>query len=236
MWVWTDGQLVLVVDLVGAPQLGHCPVGPAGPLVRLWTESRQLRDWQIELMNSFFPRYFDELSELIAGVDDNDLDAVVDLLEVVAGSSCKVLLAGNGGSAAVVNHVTVDLVRAAGIRAVNFNESSLVTCFANDYGYDQWVAKSLLAHSDPGDLVILVSSSGESDNIVNAARVAEDLGLSLVVLSGFDPDNRLRSHGDVSLWVDSRFYNHVENSHQVWLLAVVDRFIASRRGESAVDE
>lgn len=217
------------------PQLGHCLVGSAGSLVRLWTESRQLRDWQIELMNSFFPRYFDELSELIAGVDDNDLDAVVDLLEVVAGSSCKVLLAGNGGSAAVVNHVTVDLVT-AGIRAVNFNESSLVTCFANDYGYDQWVAKSLLAHSDPGDLVILVSSSGESDNIVNAARVAEDLGLSLVVLSGFDPDNRLRSHGDVSLWVDSRSYNHVENSHQVWLLAVVDRFIASRRGESAVDE
>jgi len=187
-------------------------------------------------MDSFFSRYFDELSELIAGVDYNDLDAVVDLLWSTDTAGNKVLLAGNGGSAAIVNHVTVDLLKAAGIRALNFNESSLVTCFANDYGYDQWVAESLRVHADPGDLVILLSSSGESENILNAARITKDLGLGLVVLSGFDPDNRLRSHGDVSLWVDSRSYNHVENCHQVWLLAVVDRFIATSRGEPAVDE
>ena len=132
-------------------------------------------------MDSFFSRYFDGLSELIAGVDHNDLDAVVDLLEATDTRGGKVLLAGNGGSAAIVNHVTVDLLKAAGIRALNFNESSLVTCFANDYGYDQWVAESLRLHADPGDLVVLLSSSGESDNIVNAARAAKDLGLSLIV-------------------------------------------------------
>ncbi len=214
----------------------RCPVVDTGPLVRLRIEPRRPRDWRIRRMDSFFSRYFDGLSELIAGVDHNDLDAVVDLLEATDTRGGKVLLAGNGGSAAIVNHVTVDLLKAAGIRALNFNESSLVTCFANDYGYDQWVAESLRLHADPGDLVVLLSSSGESDNIVNAARAAKDLGLSLIVLSGFDSDNRLRSLGDVSLWVDSRSYNHVENSHQVWLLAAVDRLIASRRGESAVDE
>ena len=186
--------------------------------------------------DDFFTTYFSAIAESVETADSGDLERFACIVRAVADQGGKVILVGNGGSAAMASHVAVDLTKAAGIRAVNFNESSLVTCFANDYGYDQWVAKSLLAHSDPGDLVILVSSSGESDNIVNAARVAEDLGLSLVVLSGFDPDNRLRSHGDVSLWVDSRSYNHVENSHQVWLLAVVDRFIASRRGESAVDE
>ncbi len=184
-------------------------------------------------MDSFFPRYFDELAGLVAGVDGDDLEAVVDLLDGVRATGGKVLLAGNGGSAAIVNHVTVDLVKAAGIRAVNFNESSLVTCFANDYGYDRWVAEALRVHADPGDLVVLVSSSGESDNIVNAARAAGDLNLDLVVLTGFDPANRLRSHGAVSLWVDSRTYNHVENVHQAWLLAVVDRFI-DRSGVGSV--
>ena len=184
-------------------------------------------------MDSYFPQYFDELAGLVASVDGDDLEAVVDLLEGVIDRGGKVLLAGNGGSAAIVNHVTVDLVKAAGIRAVNFNESSLVTCFANDYGYERWVAEALRAHADPGDLVVLVSSSGESDNLVNAASAAAEMGLDLVVLSGFAPDNRLRSHGDVSLWVDSRSYNHVENCHQVWLLAAVDRYINRAGGGSA---
>lgn len=176
-------------------------------------------------MDSFFSDYFEDLATLVATASAEDLEAVVDLLDGVVRSGGKVLLAGNGGSAAVVNHVTVDLVKAAGIRAVNFNESSLVTCFANDYGYDRWVAEALRVHGDPGDLVVLVSSSGESDNLVNAAVTATAMDLTLVVLSGFAADNRLRTHGDVSLWADSRSYNHVENVHQAWLLAVVDRYV-----------
>ena len=117
-------------------------------------------------------------------------------------------------------------MEAAGIRAVNFNDPSLITCFGNDFGYDRWVAEALKAHADPGDLVILISSSGESDNILNAATTAEEMGLRQLVLSGFSPANRLRGYGEVSLWVDSTSYNHVENTHQVWLLAVVDYLIA----------
>jgi len=187
-------------------------------------------------MDSFFSPYLDELASLVAGVDTAELEQVVDLLDDVVAGRGKVLLAGNGGSAAIVNHVTVDLVKAAGIRAVNFNESSLLTCFANDYGYERWVAEAIRSHADPGDLVVLVSSSGESDNILNAASMAVDMGLALVVLSGFAPDNKLRSQGDVSLWVDSRSYNHVENCHQVWLLAAVDRYIDRVGLGSVVEE
>lgn len=184
-------------------------------------------------MDTFYSDYFDQLAGLVAGVSSDDLDALVLLLGGVSNSGGKVLLAGNGGSAAIVNHVTVDLVKAAGLRAVNFNESSFITCFANDYGYERWVAEAIRAYADPGDLVVLISSSGESDNIVNAALEAEKLGLGLVVLTGFSFDNQLRGYGDVSLWVDSQSYNHVENVHQIWLLAAVERFIESSGRGSA---
>ncbi len=175
---------------------------------------------------SFFDRYFGELAGLIADVDTTALLAAADLIRDTDREGGKVILVGNGGSAAIAGHLAVDLVKAAGIRAVNFNDPSLITCFSNDYGYDRWVAEALKAHADPGDLVVLISSSGESDNILNAATTAEELGLRQLVLSGFSPVNRLRGHGEVSLWVDSSSYNHVENAHQVWLLAIVDYLIA----------
>ena len=178
------------------------------------------------LMGSFFDKYFGELAGLVADVDTTALLAAADLIRVTDREGGKVILVGNGGSAAIAGHLAVDLVKAAGIRAVNFNDPSLITCFSNDYGYDRWVAEALKAHAYPGDLVILISSSGESDNILNAATTAEELGLRQLVLSGFSPANRLRGHGEVSLWVDSSSYNHVENVHQVWLLAVVDYLIA----------
>ena len=178
------------------------------------------------LMGSFFDRYFGELAGLVAAVETVDLLAAADLVRATHHEGGKVILVGNGGSAAIAGHLTVDLVKAVGIRAVNFNDPSLITCFGNDFGYDRWVAEALKVHADPGDLVILISSSGESDNILNAATTAEEMGLRQLVLSGFSPANRLRGYGEVSLWVDSTSYNHVENTHQVWLLAVVDYLIA----------
>jgi D-sedoheptulose 7-phosphate isomerase len=111
----------------------------------------------------------------------------------------------------------------AGVRAVCFNESDLITCYANDYGYDQWVVKALESYADAGDVAVLISSSGASPNIVQAAHRARALGLTVVTLSGFDPGNPLRTCGHQNLWCDSRSYNHVEITHQTWLLACVDR-------------
>ena len=78
----------------------------------------------------------------------------------------------------MASHVAVDFTKAASIRAVNFNEADLITCFANDYGYEHWVAKALDAYADLGDLVILISSSGKSPNIVKGAEKAKNMGLS----------------------------------------------------------
>ena len=139
----------------------------------------------------------------------------------------KVMIAGNGGSAAMASHISVDFTKQAGVRTMNFNDADLITCFANDYGYENWVSKALEFHSEKGDIVILVSSSGNSLNMVNAAKAAKKLGLTLVTLTGFDSKNALKKEGDINLWLDSVAYNIVENTHQIWLLMICDMIIGS---------
>lgn len=148
------------------------------------------------------------------------------LVVAASRSGRKVILVGNGGSAAMASHVAVDLTKNAGVRAINFNEADLITCFANDYGYEQWMAQAVEHYGDAGDVLMAISSSGQSKNILNACAAARRTGFALVVtLSGFDPDNPLRQLGDENLWVDSRAYNLVELTHQFWLLALVDLII-----------
>ncbi len=139
----------------------------------------------------------------------------------------KVIIAGNGGSAAIASHCAVDFTKNAGIRCVNFNEADLITCFANDYGYEWWLQKALEFYADPGDLVILISSSGRSPNILNAARYAASKGLGVVTFTGFGDDNPLRALGQLNLSLKSRAYNVIEMTHHIWLLAVCDLIIGS---------
>lgn len=147
------------------------------------------------------------------------------LLVDVRTNGKKIIMAGNGGSAAIASHCAVDFTKCAGIRCVNFNEADLITCFANDYGYEQWVKKALEFYADDGDLVILVSSSGKSPNMINAAQHANARGLTLVTFTGFSENNPLRKLGHLNFWVDSHAYNIVEMTHQIWLLAVCDLII-----------
>ena len=173
----------------------------------------------------FFRRYFEAVAEHLGDVNFDELDSAANVLRQVHLSGNKVILVGNGGSAAMASHVAVDLTKSAGVRAINFNEADLLTCFANDYGYEKWVAKALEFYADPGDLAILISSSGASQNMVNGAQQAVDMGLGVMSLSGFSPENPLRQLGDLNLWVASDSYNIVEMTHHVWLLAIVDYLI-----------
>lgn len=179
--------------------------------------------------NNFFLNYFKEINECLNKVIKMDLEYIAELALKVFHKKRKIICFGNGGSAAMASHVTVDFTKVAGIRAVNFNEADLLTCFANDYGYENWVAKALEFYADEGDLVILISSSGQSPNMLNGAKQAKEMKLPLVTLSGFRSDNPLRTKGDVNLWVDSTAYNIVEMTHHVWLLAIIDYLIEQQR-------
>jgi len=175
---------------------------------------------------NWFDNYFDLYRNTLFNKKIySDLAQLKDLLIEMQSRGCKVLVMGNGASASIANHISVDFSKAANIRAVNFNEANLITCLANDYGYEEWMAKAIEMYSDPGDVVILISSSGKSQNVLNAAKTAKSLNLKIVTFSGFDFNNPLRQSGDLNIWVDSKAYNIVENTHQIWLLSVCDAII-----------
>jgi D-sedoheptulose 7-phosphate isomerase len=179
----------------------------------------------------FLKSYLEDLSDLLKPSDDiiKKLVQVRDLLLEVNNNNKKILIFGNGGSAAMASHVSVDLTKNAGIRCVNYNEADLITCFANDYGFERWVKKTVDFYGDEGDLLIVISSSGSSKNMLNGIKAARNGKFRAVVtLSGFSEDNPLRQLGDINLWVDSKAYNFVENIHQIWLLAIVDLIIGDR--------
>ena len=176
---------------------------------------------------NYFSKYFESVGQKLNSIDPTQLEQAASMVWAAHKAEKKVIIAGNGGSAAMASHVAVDFTKAACIRAINFNEADLITCFANDYGYENWVAKALEAYADKGDLVILISSSGKSQNILNAAKKATEIGLSVITVSGFLTDNPLRKLGDLNLWVDSTKYNIVEMTHHVWLVAIIDYLIES---------
>lgn len=179
----------------------------------------------------FFQQFYNEIATRLTDADPSILDTVCTLFIDAQENKRKVIVCGNGGSAMIAGHVSVDLTKAAGIRSTCFNESDLITCFANDYGYENWLAKAVEAYGDAGDVAVLISSSGKSPNVVNAATVAKERGLKVVTLSGFEATNPLAKLGDQNLWVNSCDYNVIETVHQTWLLACVER-VVSQLGES----
>ena len=178
----------------------------------------------------FFVDYFRRYHEALLKIDvSNELVELKELMVECHTQGKKIIIVGNGGSAAIASHCAIDFNKAAGVRCVNFNESSLITCLANDYGYDAWVAKALEFHAEIGDLLILISSSGQSTNMVRAADYALGQGLTVVTFTGFSSANPLKARGHVNFWIKSKAYNFIESFHQLWLLSVCDLIVETHR-------
>jgi D-sedoheptulose 7-phosphate isomerase len=168
-------------------------------------------------------RYFDTLAELLHGtvVTNREgtsltLEQGLDWMrraarETHAGGN-KIMFVGNGGSAGISSHLAIDYSKNGGLRATAFNDLAELTCLGNDLGYDQVFAKQLELHLRSGDLLVAISSSGRSANILNAAAVARSGGARIVTFSGFVADNALRRAGDVNFYVGSSEYGFVDPS------------------------
>ena len=182
-----------------------------------------------EATTSWLSSYAESIKSLVDSVDVREFEAVVELLHTQASSGAKTLFFGNGGSCSICSHLMVDWIKAGGLRAYTPSDCSLITCFANDYGHDRWMAEALKATVSYGDIVIAISSSGESENIVNLAKECRDLGTILITLTGFSQNNRLSKLGMFNFWVDSAVYNHVEIAHKIVALGFLDSFIHTRK-------
>ncbi|MCF7835527.1 MAG: SIS domain-containing protein [Candidatus Marinimicrobia bacterium] len=120
---------------------------------------------------------------------------------------------GNGGSAAIASHMVVDFVNACGIKASTFLDYSMLTCMGNDYGYQNIFAEPIRRAMEKGDVLVAISSSGQSENILRSVTTAKSKGCTTITLSGFKKDNPLRKLGDINFYVPSDSYRLVESAH-----------------------
>lgn len=177
---------------------------------------------------NFFSDYQKSFSKILSSTFSSNLDNINELIILIEklkkNRKSKILLFGNGGSSSIASHISVDLVKACKINSLTFNEANLITCFANDYGYENWVKETLKNNSESNDLVILISSSGKSKNMIKAAKYCISSNLNLITFTGFDRDNPLKKLGNINFWVDYKDYNFVEMAHHILLTSVVDYF------------
>ena len=174
--------------------------------------------------HKFFKEYSNSITSLLDKVDTNLISQSVELIKKAKNKNNKIYIVGNGGSASMASHVSVDFAKVARIPSSTFNNANLITCFANDYGYENWVTEAIKAYCNNNDLFILISSSGTSKNIVNAARYCKDHSIKLITLSGFNENNPLSNLGDINFHINSSDYNFIEMSHHIILVSIVDIF------------
>jgi D-sedoheptulose 7-phosphate isomerase len=140
----------------------------------------------------------------------------------------KLIFVGNGGSAGISSHMATDYSKNGDVRAMALNDASMLTCLGNDLGYERIFAKQIELYARADDLVIAISSSGRSANILNAVKAARAAKCAVVTFSGFTPDNPLRRLGDLNFYVNSDRYGFVEIGHLTICHAILD-FICGLR-------
>lgn len=147
--------------------------------------------------------------------------------------SNRLFFIGNGGSAGIASHMAIDYSKNGGMRALALNDPAALTCLGNDLGYENVFARQIDLHARPGDVLVAISSSGRSPNILNAVAEARARDCFVLTLSGFTPDNPLRLLGDLNLYVASDRYGFVEIAHLALCHAMLDIAMERADGEAA---
>jgi D-sedoheptulose 7-phosphate isomerase len=141
----------------------------------------------------------------------------------------KIIFIGNGASASISSHMATDYWKNGGMRAIAFNDAALLTCISNDCGYENVFEKPVEMFADEGDVLIAISSSGKSENILKGVEAARNQGAQVVTLSGFKLDNPLRAMGDINFFVPDEEYGPVEVLHLSITHCILDTIIEFKR-------
>lgn len=166
---------------------------------------------------------------------EDGMEEAIRLIAKQANQKNKVIFIGNGGSAAISSHQAVDYWKNGGMRAIAFNDTSLLTCISNDYSYAEVFEKPIEMFADAGDVLIAISSSGKSENILRGAKKAKERQCPVITMSGFKPDNPLRSIGDINFYVPAPTgaYGFVEIAHLTLSHCICDMIIGRNLVSSA---
>lgn len=168
-------------------------------------------------------KYLSEYNKLINS--DGAIEKISFLANSFKENSSKggsLLFFGNGASASISGHAALDFTKQAKIKSYCFHDPALITAYSNDYGFSNSFSRILDSYGNENDIVIAVSVSGTSSNIIELFNKARDRDLTTVSFTGRSPNNPVRSNSDFSFWVDSKAYNIVESVHHIWITAIVD--------------
>jgi D-sedoheptulose 7-phosphate isomerase len=190
----------------------------------------------LEPVDDFWPQYQGTLTNALLGLQVSSRDgrclvaaeALADLCawaDTVRAADGTIIFAGNGGSAAFASHMAADWTKHAGVRALACTDTAMVTATANDRGFDRVFSDPVTWYGRPGDLLVTISSSGNSPNVVRAIEAGHAAGMRVITFSGMKPDNESRRSGDLNFYVPGWSYGIVECSHQILLHAWLDRYL-----------
>jgi len=172
--------------------------------------------------------YLSKYSDLITNNDAiMTLQNVGRLLFEARKKKQRLFFTGNGASSSISSHAALDFTKQGKLTAFSFTDPALVSAYSNDYGFENAQTEIFKSYREEGDILVLVSTSGNSLNVVNLARFGRLNGHQVVSLTGKDPNNLLRTESDYSLWVNSHAYNMVENVHMIWLGYLIDCLVGS---------
>ena len=152
----------------------------------------------------------------------------IDDIQALNAAGNTLRFVGNGGSAGIASHMAVDFSKRGEIRANALNDAAMLTCLGNDLGYSEVFAHQVALHTRKGDVLVAISSSGQSENILRAAEEARKREARIITFSGFKTDNPLRGSGDLNYYVGSNEYGFVELTHMALLSALIDIMIGWR--------
>jgi D-sedoheptulose 7-phosphate isomerase len=176
----------------------------------------------------FIKEYIETYRKIIYSDISSKLISLKDMMVKTKSIGGKLIFAGNGASSSIASHCALDFSKQAKIKSLCFSDPSYITALSNDCGYEEWLKVALSHHLETNDLVIFISSSGNSENIIRAAQFAREQNATVATFTGMKKRNPLRSLGDFDFWVDNMSYNVIENIHSIWLTIICDLIIGSK--------
>ena len=182
------------------------------------------RDSDKRFLDDYYSRY---QSILFDSRDDDSILKLRNAIYLTHINKGKLIFIGNGASASLASHAATDFTKQAKIPSIAFNDHNLITALSNDYGYENWAAKAIEFYSAPNDMVIFISVSGESSNLLEGINFANNSSITTASLTGSSKTNSLRNKSKYSLWVNSKAYNIVESIHTIWITLIIDLFVGT---------
>ncbi len=170
-------------------------------------------------MIKHFDNYHKEFDNYFGSVSvQEEMEKSIELVR----SHERIFFIGNGGSNSICSHMMEDYMKMLGKKTASFTDAAMITCFANDYGWENAITEWIKFQFSAGSLLVSISSSGESKNILNATRQAIEMNGKVITLSGFSHDNSLGKLGNANIIVPVKSYGIVECFHQTALHIILD--------------